>query len=198
MINTNPCQFVDTPKRGKHKSNILTLDEISEIYFRLDNKKYEDYIFFLGMSLTIEIGLRRGEMCRLQWSDIDFDKKTLSCNISLIRQKNIYTISNLKTPTSYRDLPPSDKIINLLKGHKKLQIQNKLKYGQLYLKNKFDNVEYDLIFTKEGGKYLIPSRFLQRLKSLCKYCGIEKNIRRYNLRHSNATLLLKIGVSMNV
>mgnify|MGYP001294656121 CR=1 FL=1 len=46
MINTNPCQFIDTPKRSKHKSNILNLDEISEIYSSLDTKKYEDYIFF--------------------------------------------------------------------------------------------------------------------------------------------------------
>ena len=139
MININPCQFIDTPKRNKYKSNILTLDEISEIYSRLDSKKYEDYLFFLGMSLTIETGLRRGEMCGLQWSDIDFDKKTLSCNNALIRQENIYTISDLKTPTSYRDLPLSDETINLLKGHKKLQMQNKLKYGQFYIKNKFDN-----------------------------------------------------------
>ena len=198
MININPCQFTDTPKRSKYKSNILTLDEISQIYSKLNTANYDDYLFFLGMSLTIETGLRRGEMCGLQWSDIDFDNKTLSCNNALIREENIYTISDLKTPTSYRDLPLSNEIIKLLKEHKILQMQNKLRYGQFYIKNKFDNAEYDLVFTKEDGEFLIPSRFLQRIKRLCKYCGIEKNIRWHDLRHSNATILLKNKVSMKI
>lgn len=198
MISINPCQFVDTPKRNRHKSNILTLDEISMIYSRLDTSNYDDYIFFLGMSLTIETGLRRGEMCGLQWKDINFDKHTLSCNTALIREDTIYTISDLKTPSSYRDLPLSKEMIKLLKEHKKFQAQNKLKYGEFYKDNKFDNISYDLVFTNEDGEYLNPSRFLQRIKRLCKYCYIEKNIRWHDLRHSNATILLKGGVSMKV
>lgn len=198
MININPYNFVDTPKRKKYKGNILTLDEISLIYSKLNTEKYEDYIFFLGMSLTIETGLRRGEMCGLQWSDIDFDNKTLSCNNALIREHNIYTISNLKTPSSYRDLPLSNEIIKLLKEHRLLQIQNKLRYGEFYIKNKFNDIEYDLVFTDENGQFLIPSRFLQRIKRLCKYCSIEKNVRWHDLRHSNATILLKNKVSMKI
>ena len=59
-------------------------------------------------------------------------------------------------------------------------------------------MEYDLVFTKEDGEFLIPSRFLQRIKRLCKYCGIKKNIRWHDLRHSNATILLKNKVSMKI
>ena len=199
MISFNPCICVDAPKRNKYKTNILTLDEIALLYKRLTSEKYEDYIFSLALTLTIETGLRRGEMCGLQWSDIDFDNKTLTCNNALIRQENIYTISNLKTESSYRQLPLSDSILSILKRHKTIQAKNKLRYGEYYLNvNKFKGIEYDLIFTEENGRYIIPSRFLQRIKRLCKYCGIEKNIRWHDLRHSNATLLLKLGVSMKI
>lgn len=199
IISTNPCIYVDAPKRNKHKANILTLDEISRIYDRLDLEKYEDYIFSLGLTITVETGLRRGEMCGLQWSDIDFKNKILTCNNALIRVKNDYTISNLKTEGSYRQLPLSDNILSILRHHKAIQLKNKLRYGEYYInKNKFNGIEYDLIFTEENGKYLIPSRFLQRIKRMCKYCGIEKNICWHDLRHSNATLLLKLGVSMKV
>ncbi|MFW2491692.1 tyrosine-type recombinase/integrase [Clostridium chromiireducens] len=51
---------------------------------------------------------------------------------------------------------------------------------------------------QENGKFIITSRFLQRIKILCKYCGIEKNIRWHDLRHSNATILLKNKVSMKI
>lgn len=61
------------------------------------------------MFLIIETGLRRDEMCGLQWSDID--------------------------------------------------------------------INYDLIFTWENGEYIITSNFLQRIKRLCGYCKIKKNIR---------------------
>lgn len=199
LINQNPCQFVDTPKRSKHTSNILTIDEISLIYNRLNTNKYEDYIFSLGMTLTIETGLRRGEMCGLQWCDIDFDNKILTCNTALIREENIYTMSGLKTDGSYRQLPLSDNIIMLLKEHKKIQLKNKIRYGEFYNNvNTFNNVDYDLIFVEENGEYIKPSRFLQRIKRLCKYCNINKNICWHDLRHSNATLLLKLGVSMKV
>lgn len=199
LINQNPCQFVDTPKRSKHTANILTVDEISLIYNKLNTSKYEDYIFSLGLTLTIETGLRRGEMCGLQWCDINFDNKLLTCTNALIREENIYTISNLKTEGSYRQLPLSDNIIALLKEHKKIQLKNKIRHGEFYTNsNIFNDIEYDLIFTDENGKYIIPSRFLQRIKRLCKHCDIEKNICWHDLRHSNATLLLKLGVSMKV
>lgn len=199
MISTNPCIYVDAPKRSRHKASILTLDEISLIYDRLDSKKYYDYIFSLGLTLTIETGLRRGEMCGLQWSDIDFENKILTCNNALIRIKNYYTMSDLKTEGSYRQLPLSDNILSILKHHKAIQLKNKLRYGEYYTnRNKFNGIEYDLIFTEENGEFIMPSRFLQRIKRLCKYCGIEKNICWHDLRHSNATLLLKLGVSMKV
>ncbi|MBZ9690681.1 tyrosine-type recombinase/integrase [Clostridium sp. M14] len=201
MLNDNPCKYVDTPKRSKYKASILTFEELHSIYTNLNTETYEDYIMKLGMDLTIETGLRRGEMCGLQWSDIDFDNKILNVNTALIRVDNNYKISNLKTDSSYRKLPLSNEIIKILKTHKSKQNNNKIKYGDNFIySNKFDrdSTEYDLIFTWENGKYIIPSNFLQRLKRLCKYCKIEKNIRWHDLRHSNATILLKNKISMKV
>ncbi|ACD22024.1 site-specific integrase [Clostridium botulinum] len=201
MLNDNPCKYVDTPKRSKYKASILTFEELHSIYTNLNTKIYEDYIMKLGMDLTIETGLRRGEMCGLQWSDIDFDNKILNVNTALIRVNNDYKISNLKTDSSYRKLPLSNEIIKILKSHKSKQNINKIKYGNNFVySNKFDgdSTEYNLIFTWENGRYIIPSNFLQRLKRLCKYCKIEKNIRWHDLRHSNATILLKNKISMKV
>ncbi|HBJ1646300.1 UNVERIFIED_ORG: site-specific integrase [Clostridium botulinum] len=201
MLNDNPCKYVDTPKRSKYKASILTFEELHSIYTNLNTKIYEDYIMKLGMDLTIETGLRRGEMCGLQWSDIDFDNKILNVNTALIRVNNDYKISNLKTDSSYRKLPLSNEIIKILKSHKSKQNINKIKYGNNFIySNKFDgdSTEYNLIFTWENGRYIIPSNFLQRLKRLCKYCKIEKNIRWHDLRHSNATILLKNKISMKV
>lgn len=196
MLNDNPCRFVDTPKRNKFKANTLDIHEFKSIYSLLDLDNYEDYIFSLGLDLDLETGFRRGEMCGLTWSDIDLNNKTITLNQALIREENIYTISDLKTDSSYRTIPISDTLVSKLRKHKQIQNLNKLKYGPLYKKNIFNGIEYDLVYTWENGGFIIPSNFLQRLKRLMKRCNINKNIRWHDLRHTNATLLLEGGANM--
>ena len=197
MLNDNPCKFVDTPKRSKYKANTLTVEEFKKLYDKLNAESFEDYIMKLAMDLTLETGFRRGEMCGLCWSDIDFENKSISLNRALIRVRNSYVIPDLKTETSYRTIPISDSLVKKLENHQKRQKINKLGFGNHYIKNYFETKkEYDLVFRWENGSYIIPSNFLQRLKRLMKYCGIEKNIRWHDLRHTNATLLLEGGANM--
>lgn len=196
LLNDNPCKFIDTPKRSKFKANTLTVQEFYLIYDKLNAELYEDYIFKLALDIALETGLRRGEMCGLTWDDIDFTNKCIHINQALIRVDNTYTISSLKTDSSYRSLPVSDALLVKLENHKKRQKINRVKYGQFYLKNIFNKKEYDLVFTWENGKFIIPSNFLQRLKRMLKHCNINKNIRWHDLRHTNATLLLEGGASM--
>ena len=196
LLNDNPCKFIDTPKRSKFKANTLTVQEFYLIYDKLNAELYEDYIFKLALDIALETGLRRGEMCGLTWDDIDFTNKCIHINQALIRVDNTYTISRLKTDSSYRSLPVSDALLVKLVNHKKRQKINRVKYGQFYLKNIFNKKEYDLVFTWENGKFIIPSNFLQRLKRMLKHCNINKNIRWHDLRHTNATLLLEGGASM--
>ena len=198
MILENPCKYIDTPKREKFKANILTLEEFKLIYNKLDSTIYEDYIFKLALDITIETGLRRGEMCGLTWDNIDFEEKSLTIDKALIRIENNYNISNPKTDSSYRTLPISDSLIEKLKHHKLTQSKNKLKYGEFYSDVIFNDTSYDLIFRHENGKYIVPSTFLQRLKRVCKNNKIEKNIRWHDLRHTNATYLIESGVNLKV
>lgn len=198
MIITNPCKYIDPPKRNNYKANILELEEINLICTKLDPSIYGDYIFKLGLDLTIETGLRRGEMCGLTWEDIDIPNKCLHVNQSLIRIGKDYTISKPKTQGSYRTIPISDSLLKKLESHKIRQKENKLLYGEFYINPSFNGRSYDLLFRKENGDFIIPSRFLQRLKRLCKSNNIEKNIRWHDLRHTNATLLLQSGVNMKV
>ena len=196
LLNDNPCKFVDTPKRSKFKANILSVKEFYLIYDKLNAEFYEDYIFKLALDISLETGLRRGEMCGLTWKDIDFKNKCIHVRQALIRVNNTYTISSLKTESSYRSLPISDILLDKLEAHQKRQKVNKLKYGEAYFKNIFNNKGYDLVFTWENGRFIIPSNFLQRLKRMLDYCDITKNIRWHDLRHTNATLLLEGGANM--
>ena len=200
LLNNNPCKFVDTPKRAKFKANVLTLEELKLIYQKVNSDSYEDYIFRLALDITSETGLRRGELCGLDINkDINIEKQTLTINQALIRIQNNYVLSKkLKTESSYRTLPISNSLCNKIENHKKILKMNKLKYGEFYIKNKFEDEYPNLLLVQENGKFIIPSTLLQRIKRLMKYCKIEKNIRWHDLRHTNATLLLEGGISMKV
>jgi integrase len=200
LINNNPCKFVDTPKRAKFKANVLTIDELKLIYGKVNSNSYEDYIFRLALDITSETGLRRGELCGLDIDkDIDIGKQTLTVRQALIRVENTYVLSDkLKTESSYRTLPISNSLCSKIENHKKILKMNKIKYGEFYIRNKFDDRYPNLLLVQENGKFIIPSSLLQRIKRLMKYCNIEKNIRWHDLRHTNATLLLEGGVSMKV
>lgn len=198
MIIENPCKFIDTPKRNKYKASILTLQEFRLIYNSLNDTLFEDYIFKLALDISIETGLRRGELCGLTWDSINFEDNFIDINKALIRIENQYSISKLKTEGSYRTIPISDELAQKLKKHKTIQSSNKLKYGEFYKKVIFNKISYDLIFRHENGDYIIPSTFLQRLKRLCRYNKIDKNIRWHDLRHTNATYLIESGVNLKV
>lgn len=200
LINNNPCKFVDTPKRSKFKANILTLDELNLIYKKVNSKSYEDYIYRLALDITVETGLRRGELCGLDIDkSIDLKNKTITVCQALIRVENRYVLSDkLKTESSYRTLPISDALCKKIENHIKILKLNKIKYGEFYIVNKFEDKCPNLLLVQENGKFIIPSSLLQRIKRLMKYCKIDKNIRWHDLRHTNATLLLEGGVSMKV
>lgn len=198
MIIENPCKYIDTPKRNKYKASILTLQEFRLIYNSLNDTLFEDYIFKLALDISIETGLRRGELCGLTWDSINFEDNFIDINKALIRIENQYSISKLKTEGSYRTIPISDELAQKLKKHKTIQSSNKLKYGEFYKKVIFNKISYDLIFRHENGDYIIPSTFLQRLKRLCRYNKIDKNIRWHDLRHTNATYLIESGVNLKV
>lgn len=115
LIKVNPfqnCQVISLPKKihgrlEKQESKLL-LQKSMEIYPEITG------IIAFGMYL----GLRRGEILALKWSDIDFNKKI----VSIQRQYTRYGISlELKTISSRRDLKLCQTLIEILKWHKKTQ-----------------------------------------------------------------------------
>lgn len=194
MLNDNPCKFADIPKRDNFKANVLTVEEFHKIYNYLDINDFEDFMFRFALELTLETGLRRGELSGLCWEDVDFENKSISINNNLVRVEGIYEMGSCKTANAYRTLPISDFLITRLEEIKLKQKIHKEDYASHYIKNIWNKKEYDLIFRWANGSYIHPATFLQRLKRILRYIGIDKRIRWHDLRHTNATLLLEGGV----
>lgn len=194
LINTNVCKFVDRPKREKFVAETLSIEEFSTILNSLSDN-YNDYIMKLALTMTLELGLRRGELAGLTWDNIDLKNNKIKIINNLIKTNAGVTVTTPKTEESKRTLIISDSLVSMLKQHKKILNQNRLKYGEFYKKdNIFNNTKYNFIFIWENGIYINPNYWTHRFSRILKKLNINKKIRWHDLRHTNATLLLSQGI----
>lgn len=110
----NPCKKVKKPKLNNQVTEFLTDDELNSLLDVLDqwhNKMSAGFISFL-----LHTGLRRGELFKLQWADVD-----------LARQSMV-----LKDPKGKIDqtLPLSDKAVEVLNNLPKEYSTSWIFYGK--------------------------------------------------------------------
>ncbi len=184
MIKINPADHVEAPKPKKYKAKVLNVDEIKPLLKALNNDPLE-----VPVLLTLFLGMRRGELLALKWSDVDYKNKTITIQENLVRGGETGNELFLKEPKSEdgtRTIPISDNILALLKKHKIRQNENKLKFGKYYKKS-------DYMFTRETGDLINPAVFSREFKEFLEKNNLKK-IRLHDLRHTSATLMLQSKV----
>jgi len=138
------------------------------------------------------LGLRRGEIIGLNWSDIDFKSNHLfvrhsARELTKHRQdgstETTLVLNDPKTKHSKRKLVLSPEIIDSLNRQKLRQKKARLAAGSAW------NDQEDAIFTTSVGTRLYPSNVYKQYGKLIKVLGL-RYVRIHDLRHSVARLLL--------
>lgn len=144
----------------------------------------------LPIALGVGLGLRRGEILGLRWDDIDFESETLTVSNNLVQTSNGSISKEPKSETSNRTIDLPDSLTVLLRKHKKIQAENKLLLGPSY-----DNSGF--VCCKADGTPYTPGYCSKKFKKFLEDNNLP-HIRLHDLRHSNATLMLKYGVQPKV
>ena len=183
LIPTNPASKVDPPKVRQEEITPLTAEHANKL---LDVIRNEGDPFEALYFLALTTGLRIGELLGLKWTDIDLDAHRLRVSRQLQRSQEGLIFTEPKV-ASRRTVDLPARTVEVLKRHRKRQLEGKLTVGGAYQDNA-------LVFTATLGTPLGPEKVTQRsFKPLLKRAGLPE-IRFHDLRHTFATLLLARGV----
>ncbi len=111
--------------------------------------------------IDLAIGLRRGELLGLKWSDIDLKKGIIHVRRQILRQNGKAVEAPLKTKNSYRNIAIGADAIEVLRDMDQTS-------------------EY--VFPSPRGGPMSPDSVLYMLQRVLKRAGLER-MRFHDLRH---------------
>lgn len=191
LIKENPMENAQkiSVKNNKSKKNKAWTKEEVNIFLEATSKKGLVAPFLVD----VVTGLRRGELLGLKWEDIDFKNKTITINGTLYRRKGEGLKYKPKTKTNSSDnrvIPIPDAIVEVLRKEKALQDKTREKLGNSYNSENF-------VFINDKGKPIDPDYLTRKFRETVKTLNV-KQINLHGLRHTAATLLMKLGVHVKI
>ena len=181
----NPCEATELPKIVTKKSRILTPEEFASVLAAMPDR-------FKVLVLTgIETGLRWGELIALRPRHIDFLRRTISV------EQTIVEVSRKHSPTGERMIVkdyPKDNEFRTLRVSETLLTRIARRIEQLRLGHD------DLIFASTetaGGNPISRNTFRTKVwLPALERSGVDFPVRMHDLRHAHASWLLAGGADL--
>jgi integrase len=101
--------------------------------------------------VALAMGLRRGEALGLAWADIDLENGRLTIRQGRHRVDGELRLDQVKTEASVAVLPIPGPLVNILRGHRKRQLEERFAAGSEWR-------ETGLVFTTAHGGYIEPRK----------------------------------------
>ncbi len=189
MLQRNPASLVQLPKSTRKEMNVLSNEEAGQFLTAIEGDRYATLFKF-----ALATGMRPEEYCALQWKDVDLMQGRATIQRVLVwkRKGGGWDFEEPKTPQSRRTVPLPGTLTKALREHKRTQNEERLRIGSEWQAN-------DLVFCTLTGTPLNFQNLTQRhFKPALEKADLPKTVRLYDLRHTQATLLLQAGINPKI
>jgi integrase len=189
LIARNVAALVDGPHQAGSERRTFSPDEARVFLDAVVGDKLEALY-----TVTVTLGLRMGEALGLRWSDINFERRTLTINQTLERigrgHGSKLVLAEPKTSRSRRTLSLSALAVKALRQHYVRQIESRLAAGP-------DWQDSGLVFPTGRGTPFEPRNLYRDFHIILRRAGLPV-IRFHDLRHSAASLMLAQGIQLRL
>lgn len=189
-IPDNPAKNAPLPKVEYKEAHFLDDKEIKTLLIGIQNAPMQ---YKTMVNVVVYSGVRLGELCGLEWHDIDFENHTISIRRVSQSVSGKGTITKEpKTKQSIRTIACPMHLFVVLKEFKAWQAEKRLQMGDLWH-------DTNRLFTKDNGLPIYPGSLGRWLGKYIKDNKIElPPFTIHSLRHAYATIMLGAQVDYEV
>jgi integrase len=176
LISASPATDVSKPRR--EQKEIQFLDDAQIRAFLQAARSHRLSALF---TLAVATGARQGELLGLRWSDVDFDKGTISIARTLTQVGGEYALKETKSKASRRTITLPAFAVQALREHQALMLRE-------------GNIS-NPVFCSRPGNFIGRVWLLRMLRPILRKASLPE-ITFHALRHTHATSLLASGHSI--
>lgn len=180
-ITKNPMRAVSPPKKRQREAKFYTPEQLGTLLDKAVGTRLE-----LPVYICAYLGLRRGELCGLRWSDIDLEHQTITIENTRTQAGKKEIEKGTKTASSTRTLYLPDTLCDMLKAAKENQQACRATY-----KNAYDDNDYVIVM--EDGKPFRPHYLSELFGKFLADNDLPKIV-LHELRHTFASLSNQAGI----
>lgn len=171
----NVLEGIVMPKKPRTEAKVFTKEQQKKLSAYINSEQNNTT---LGIALSMYTGLRIGELCALQWQDIDIISKTLTIRKTIQRiqsqggkSRTRLIMTEPKSANSNRTIPLPDFLIPMIKAFK----------------------DKGSVFILSGSNRPVEPRTMQnRFKRILDRADLP-DINYHSLRHAFATSAIELG-----
>ena len=180
-ITKNPMRAVSPPKKRQREAKFYTPEQLGILLDKAVGTRLELPVFICAY-----LGLRRGELCGLRWSDVDLGHQTITIENTRTQAGKKEIEKGTKTASSTRTLSLPETLCDMLKAAKEHQKACRAEY-----KNAYDDNDYVVVM--EDGRPFRPNYLSELFGKFLADNDLPKIV-LHELRHTFASLSNQAGI----
>jgi integrase len=180
----NPCRYVKLPGTPEREDTTWSEAQLQRFLTAAAGDR------LWACWLLSALGLRRGEVLGLKWSDISFTEGTVTICRSRVLVDGKIIAKSPKSRRSWRVLPLFEPVTGVLEALYKAQLGEKAAAGPAYA----GEVDDGYVAADELGVPLHPEHYSDEFARLCRQAGLPK-IRLHDCRGTMNGILEQGGVA---
>ena len=188
IVATNVAARVRKPAQQHREMETWTPEQMSAFLAAVEDDP------LVGAWHLSALGLRRGEVLGLRWSDVDFERGVLHVRQARVQARNTVVVNEPKTARGRRTLPMHPGLVAALRATRQ---RTMLDAAVVPLRQRGARDGDRVVVVDAVGQPLTPDRYSDLFEQHVRAADLPP-IRLHDMRHSALSILLAQGVPVHV